>query len=174
MVFGLTLDAASVPWCKLYLYFPCKGPKGFLIIRSDVNQKAGWNYLFLVIITCISERGARQGVLRLGHEAWRWGCMHLSLNRWRRRKREMSRLSWEEEQRWHGSLGRGMAWQRKVVLVNLTQLVRELAVRLTARSPKHDGRASSSSLMVQPFLVHCNTQAKHRLAHKKEFTLFYL
>ena len=67
-----------------------------------------------------------------------------------------------------------MAWQRKVFLVNVMQLVRELAVRLTASSPKPDRRASSSSLVVQPFLVHCKRQSKHRLAHKKEFALFYL
>lgn len=41
MVFGLTLAAALFHYVRLYLYFPCKGPKRFLIIRSDVNQKAG-------------------------------------------------------------------------------------------------------------------------------------
>lgn len=58
--------------------------------------------------------------------------------------------------------------------MNPIQLLQELAVNLTASSCKDGGGASSSFVLVQPFLVHCNRQSKHRLAHKKEFALFYI
>lgn len=151
MEFGLPLAAALFHEVRLYLYFLCQDPKRFLIIRSDMNQTAGWSYVFLGDhnMHLVRRKKTRS------FEGWDKKCEGGSACVWvwadEGWEREMSRLSWGREHIWHGFPGKGTAWQRKVLWVNLMQPVQDLAVRLTVSSPKSDGRSSSPPLMVHPF-----------------------
>lgn len=149
MVFGLPFAAALFHDVRLYLYFPCEDPKRFLIIRSDMNQKAGWSCIFLGDHNMHLIR--RKKTRNFGSWDKKCGGGSACVWVWADEGQERERLSWGGEQRWHGSPGNGTACQRKVLLVNLMQPVQDLAVRLTVSTLKPDGRASSLPLMVHPF-----------------------
>lgn len=137
---------------KLYLYFPCKGPKWFLVIRSDRNQKEGWNYLFLVITTCISEGGTRKGFLKVVLQSLELGICAFE-HTWRRRKGDKqdvlgrgAEVTWLTRER-DGLAGEGVFGESQVADVG-----DGCATSLAASSPKPDGRTSSSSLELKPFV----------------------